>query len=111
MKANAGLQPQPVFTPMTVQPKLLNPVAVEAAIDAVYPALLRDAGIGGRTKIWFFIDENGMATKWVVNTPSGYPAFDAAAMKVAPILRFTPAYNRDRKVPVWVAFDVVFAID
>ncbi|MEO5510499.1 MAG: energy transducer TonB [Longimicrobiales bacterium] len=100
----------PVFTPMTVQPKLLNGPEVERQIAKVYPPLLRDAGIGGRTKVWFFIDETGKAVKWQVNTPSGYDALDAAALKVAPILRFTPAQNQDKKVPVWVAIDIVFKV-
>jgi TonB family protein len=99
---------QPVFTPMTLQPKLLNAAEIEAVIEKVYPPLLKDAGIGGRTKVWFYIDETGRATKWQVNTPSGYDALDAAAMKVAPLLRFTPAQNQDRKVPVWVSIDIVF---
>jgi protein TonB len=100
----------PVFTPMTVQPKLLNGPEVEKQIAKVYPPLLRDAGIGGRTKVWFFIDENGKAVKWQVNTPSGYDALDAAALKVAPVLRFTPAQNQDKKVPVWVSIDIVFKV-
>jgi periplasmic protein TonB len=100
----------PVFTPMTVQPKLLNGPEVERQIAKVYPPLLRDAGIGGKTKVWFFIDETGRAVKWQVNTPSGYDALDAAALKVAPVLRFTPAQNQDKKVPVWVSIDIVFKV-
>jgi TonB family protein len=46
-----------------------------------------------------------------VNTPSGYDALDAAALKVAPVLRFTPAMNQDKKVPVWVAIDIVFKVN
>jgi periplasmic protein TonB len=101
----------PVFTPMTVIPKLLNQSEVEKAVTRFYPPLLRDAGIGGKTKVWFFIDESGKAVKWQVNTSSGYDALDAAALKVAPVLRFTPAMNQDKKVPVWVAIDIVFKVN
>ena len=98
----------PVFTPMTLMPRLLNQAEIEASVARVYPPLLRDGGIGGNTKVWFFIDETGRVVKWQINKSSGYEALDMAALKVAPILRFAPAQNRDVKVPVWVAIDIVF---
>lgn len=100
----------PFVTPMTVVPKLLNKDEVEKAVTRFYPPLLRDAGIGGKTKVWFFIDENGRSVKQQIKTQSGYEALDEAALKVAPVLRFTPAENMGKKVPVWVSIDIVFKV-
>ena len=35
---------------------------------------------------------------------------DEAALKVANLYRFSPAINRDTKVPVWVSFPVTFQV-
>lgn len=98
----------PTFTPMTVRPELKNSSAVQAALVRNYPPLLRDAGIGGQATVWFFIDENGRVIKTQLSKPSGYTALDEAALDVAKIMQFSPAYNRDKKVPVWVEIPVVF---
>jgi TonB family protein len=95
---------------MDVPPKLLNRDQVGAAIARNYPTMLRDAGIVGTTKVWFYIDQSGHSIQHVVKTSSGYAALDSAALRVAPIMRFTPAQMQDKVVPVWVAIDVVFTI-
>ena len=100
----------PTFTPMTVAPQMKNGREVARALEKFYPPLLRDAGIGGTVNVWFFIDENGRVQKTQINTTSGYDAFDQAALKVADIMEFSPAYNRDQKVPVWVALDITFEV-
>ncbi len=100
----------PTFTPMTVRPNLKNSSEVQQALMRYYPPLLRDAGIGGTVNMWFFIDENGRVQKTQINKTSGYDAFDEAAKKVADLMVFTPAYNRDKKVPVWVALDITFEV-
>lgn len=99
----------PVFTPMTEAPRLMNKAEVERALERNYPGLLRDAGIGGVVKVWFKIDEDGRVLETVIMEPSGYPALDDAALKVAGIMEFSPAYNRDRKVQVWVEIPVRFS--
>ena len=80
------------------------------ALEKYYPPLLRDAGIGGTVNVWFFIDTEGRVVNTQINESSGYDAFDQAALKVADLMEFTPAYNRDKKVPVWVALDVTFEV-
>ena len=104
------LSAAPTFTPMTVRPQLRNNREVARALERYYPPLLRDAGIGGTVNVWFFIDENGRVVNTQINESSGYDAFDQAALKVADMMEFTPAYNRDKKVPVWVALDVTFEV-
>ena len=100
----------PTFTPMTVRPQLKNNREVQQALMRYYPPLLRDAGIGGTVNMWFFIDENGRVQKTQINRTSNYDAFDQAAERVANLMEFTPAYNRDKKVPVWVALDITFEV-
>jgi protein TonB len=99
----------PTFTPYTVKPELRNTSAVASALQRNYPALLRDAGIGGTTIMWFFIDEAGKVIKTQIFKTSGYDALDEAADKVANIMQFTPALNRDKKVQVWVQIPITFS--
>ena len=37
-----------------------------------------------------------------------FKALDDAAIKVADIIEFTPALNRDKKVPVWISLPITF---
>ena len=106
----AELSSQPAFTPYTVNPDLINRDEVLAALNREYPPLLRDAGIGGTTNVWFFINEEGVVRNQVVQTSSGHQALDEAALRVAPILKFTPALNRDQAVPVWVSLPITFTM-
>ena len=98
----------PVFTPYTVKPDYTNANEVRRALEREYPPLLRDAGIGGTTIVWFFIDEQGVVQNQVVQNSSGHQALDDAALRVAPVFKFTPALNRDKAVPVWVQLPITF---
>jgi TonB family protein len=44
----------------------------------------------------------------LVNESSGHKALDDAALKVAEIIEFTPALNRDKRVPVWISLPITF---
>lgn len=100
----------PTFTPMTVRPEILNSAEVQRALEREYPSLLRDAGIGGRAVVWFFIDENGRVLDTRIDQSSGHAQLDDAALKVADIMRFSPAMNRDQRVQVWVQFPITFQV-
>ena len=100
--------PLPTFTPFTVAPTLKNAADVSKALRDVYPPLLRNSGIGGFVKVWFYIDEQGLVIHRIVKQSSGYPALDEAALKVAETMQFTPALNRDQPVKVWVDMPIVF---
>ena len=99
----------PTFTPYTVAPRLKNREEVAKALERYYPGMLREAGVGGKVLVWFFIDENGKVKKHQVKESSGHDALDQAALKVAGIMQFSPALNRDQHVPVWVALPVSFS--
>ncbi|MDT8341508.1 MAG: energy transducer TonB [Longimicrobiales bacterium] len=100
----------PTFTPYTVAPGMTNGPEVIRALEREYPPLLRDAGIGGTANIWFFIDEDGRVQDTRIQQSSGHAQLDEAALKVAGIMRFSPALNRDKKVPVWVTFPITFQV-
>jgi protein TonB len=93
-----------------VAPWLKNGPAVARTLAREYPAPLRDAGIGGQVLLWLLIDQTGTVDRALVKTSSGFEALDAAAMRVAVTMEFTPALNRDRRIPVWVAIPVDFTV-
>ncbi|MGB5304192.1 MAG: energy transducer TonB [Gemmatimonadota bacterium] len=102
----------PTDTPTWIQreqdPRLLNLDEVRGAMERLYPALLRDAGIGGVVVLWIFVGEDGRAQRTQVYRSSGYPAFDDTARRVASSMRFAPALNRDQTVGVWIQIPVEF---
>ena len=100
----------PVFTPMTVKPEIKNRSEVIRAMTRAYPPILRDAGIGGRTLVWFFISEEGQVLDKRIATSSGHEQLDNAALEVAGIYEFTPALNRDKVVKVWVQIPITFEV-
>lgn len=106
--AAGSLADGPVFTPYTVAPDVANRTEVVEALEASYPPLLRDAGIGGTANVWLFIDKDGTVGEVRIQQSSGHGALDEAALAVARTMRFTPAKNKDDPVPVWVAFPVTF---
>ena len=101
---------QPTFTPYTVAPDILNRAEVVQAMKREYPPLLRDAGIGGNVIVYFFIDAEGIVEQRQIFESSGHQALDDAALAVAGVYRFSPALNRDKRVPVWVQFGITFQI-
>jgi protein TonB len=99
----------PAFTPYEVRPELKNRAEFQRALQRSYPPTLRDAGIGGTVVLWVKIDEAGEVTDTRVITSSGYEALDALAQKLMrETARFSPALNRDQRVPVWIQLPVTF---
>ena len=103
-----GMAAEPTFTPMTQAPRLRHPREVASRLQELYPPVLRDAGVGGTTNVWFYIDETGSVAETRVNQSSGYEALDQAALAVAREMEFEPALNKEERVPVWVALDLKF---
>ncbi len=100
----------PVFTPMTVRPEIRNRAEIQQALMTQYPAMLRNAGIGGTVEVWFFISEEGRVLDRRVFRSSGYVQLDEAALRVADVFRFTPALNREKIVQVWIRFPIEFQV-
>lgn len=106
----ADLARAPVFTPYTVAPSLRNREEVAAILVKEYPPLLRDSGIGGISVVWFFIDEKGTVIDTRLFRSSGHVPLDEAALRVATTMRFSPAMNREVRVPVWVQIPITFTV-
>ncbi len=100
----------PSFTPYDVAPTVMNAREVQRALEREYPALLKDAGIGGVVRVHFYIDESGIVQNKLVDQSSGHPQLDEAALAVAEIMRFSPAQNRDKNVAVWVSLPITFQV-
>ncbi len=100
----------PVFTPMTVRPEIKNRDEIIREMVRAYPPILRDAGIGGQTLVWFFISEQGRVLDKRVARTSGHEQLDDAALEVAAVYEFTPALNRDKMVKVWVQIPITFEV-
>jgi protein TonB len=99
---------QPTFTPYEVAPEIRNRGEIQQALTREYPATLRDAGIGGRVLLHFFIDEKGVLDNVIVAESSGFEALDEAAMRVARVFEFTPALNQGEQVAVWIQVPITF---
>lgn len=110
VEQGTDLSAAPTFTPFTVAPSIQNRDDLVRAMERAYPPLLRDAGIGGTVRVFFFIDEEGAVQDFRIDQSSGHEALDQAALSVAQVYRFTPALNRDKRVPVWVSFPITFQV-
>ena len=108
---STDLSAAPVFTPMTVRPEIRNRNEVQEALMRLYPPTLRDAGIGGRVVVWFFISEEGRVLDRRVSESSGRTQLDEAALEVADVFRFSPALNREQIVQVWIQLPITFQVE
>lgn len=98
----------PHFTPVEVAPEVRNRDEFRRLLQAAYPAMLRDARIGGEVRLHFFINAEGVVETALVAVSSGQSQLDEAALQVAPRIEFTPALNRGERVPVWVEISILF---
>jgi len=102
------LSETPYFTPMEVAPDIRNRDAFRRILQSAYPAMLRDARIGGEVRLHFFINAEGVVENARVAVSSGQSQLDEAALRVAPQIEFTPALNRGERVAVWVEIPIMF---
>lgn len=100
----------PSFTPHTVEPELRNRSAVQRALSDNYPRVLRERNIGGTVHLWVLIDTAGRVMRTEVQATSGNDILDRAASRVANVMQFTPAMNRDHKVSVWLRVPIHFKV-
>lgn len=104
----AVLGDRPVFTPYTVAPSLKDPQKAARIVESHYPNILRQAGVTGTVLVWAFITVDGLVENTEINTSSGNHILDEAAAAAVSEFVFSPALNRDEKVPVWVALPITF---
>ena len=86
------------------------PRLISADLPFRYPVALYARKVQGNVMLRLYIDENGAATpdSTHVESSSGYPALDSAALKGARELRFVPAKLRGEPLPLEVMFPVYF---
>ena len=77
----------------------------------VYPVELWDRGVEGEALLLVHVTELGDVDSVSVETSSGQPAFDSAAVQGARGLRFSPARLGDRRIPAWTRVPVRFRTD
>lgn len=99
---------EPSFVSYTRAPQVINVKEVVQAMRDAYPALLRDAGIGGTVRVYFYIDTDGRVLDTRIDTSSGLEPLDRAALAAASTFRFGPAMNGDEPVAVWVSLPITF---
>ncbi len=107
-EVETDISQQYVYTPTEVRPSLRNSAEVDRLLQRAYPAILKDAGIGGSPTINFYVDEKGNVANSYLRETSGHKSLDDAALSVAHLFKFSPAMNRDKPVPVWVYLSVTF---
>jgi TonB family protein len=76
------------------RPQLSNTRAVVEALSEYYPDALRGTGINGTATVAMLLDSAGVPHEISVVAPSGEPLLDAAAVRVAEVMRFRPAEVR-----------------
>jgi TonB family protein len=99
---------EPVFTPFTQAPELMNRGEVRAFLQTRYPASLSARGQGGRAILWLLIDPAGGIRKGVLFRSSGNSRLDDAALEAIDRMEFRPAVNNGKRVPVWVQLPISF---
>ncbi|MEE2749958.1 MAG: TonB family protein [Myxococcota bacterium] len=90
--------------PLTRLPELLE------FVQAPYPQTALEAGTEGVVGLLIQIDASGAVTQAEV-IRSLTPELDAAALEVAPQLRFSPAEDENGPTPVMIEFDYGFVLD
>lgn len=90
-------------------PRLLNRDEVLANLRRFYPESERRAGREGTVVVALHIGVNGTVDPVDVVTSAG-PAFDAAARKVAVLMRFSPAVGRGGPVAVKLPQNIIFRL-
>lgn len=75
-----------------------------------YPRILKLVGVEGRTILGLLINKKGFVTKITIIKESEYQAFDDEAIRIASLIKFSPAIQRDRPVKVWLAMPFTFKL-
>ncbi len=107
----ARLGDRPVLTPYTVAPRLRDTRRAQRIVQDKYPRIMEQAGIGGTTLVWAFIDARGVVKNAVISETSGYGELDRAALAAMMEFEFVAALHYDQHVPVWIEMPITFEIE
>jgi TonB family protein len=99
---------EPAVMPFDVAPQVRNANQVRQALAREYPIGLRDAGIGGRVEMSFYVNAQGVVEQFQVKQSSGNASLDRAALRVAQVFQFTPALLAAKPVAAWISLGITF---
>ncbi|MGW8266426.1 MAG: energy transducer TonB [Longimicrobiales bacterium] len=85
-----------------------EPTPLYGEVPIEYPLDLWDADVEGVTLLRVRVTEMGVVDSVEVLEGSGYPAFDAAAVRGAFELRYNPARKNGERTTVWAKVPVHF---
>jgi TonB family protein len=85
-----------------------DPVPLYGEVPIEYPLELWDADVEGQTTLRVRVTEMGVVDSVEVFESSGFLAFDSAAVRGAPQLRYSPATRNGRRISVWAKVPVHF---
>ncbi|HEX8245404.1 MAG TPA: energy transducer TonB [Longimicrobium sp.] len=92
---------------VSVLPHLANEREAQRMLQRVYPPLLRDAGVTGRTTVVLVIDSNGNVEPGSVRVQeTTHPGFEEAAVRAVEKFHFTPAEFQGHPVSVLIALPI-----
>jgi protein TonB len=92
-------------------PQLLNTREAQRMLERVYPGMLRDAGVTGRTTVQLVIDRNGAVQPGSVTVQeTTHEAFRDAAVRAAERFRFRPARVNREPVAVRISIPIEWSI-
>jgi periplasmic protein TonB len=78
--------------------------------NLIYPEMARRAGIEGTVVILAAIDIKGIIKETKVFKTLGNNGCDNAAIKAIRSVKWEPAYQRDKPVPVWISIPIQFKL-
>jgi len=95
-----------VFIPYEQPPQLVK------RVQPVYPEMARQAAVGGKVLVQFYVDKKGdvKKVKVIKAEPKGL-GFEEAATEAVMQWKFTPALQREYPVGVWVAQTITFTVE
>lgn len=96
------LESGPRITAYTRAPSLRNENEIQQFISRRFPEALRRQGGDARGIVWLLIDTRGQVLKTVLRDTSGRADVDSVVVAAGQIMRFRPAEQAGRPVPVWV---------
>ncbi|HEU5207980.1 MAG TPA: TonB family protein [Longimicrobiales bacterium] len=102
--AASAQQPDSATTP----PRLRNASKLIDELTENYPLPLRNAAIGGETRVRFRVDEEGKVDSAWVAFSSGLISLDRAALATARRAEFEPGRSGDAAVPMWTELPFTF---
>lgn len=93
---------------LTEKPELANRRETARALEELYPATLRDRGLGGVVVLDLVLDAAGRVEEARVEKSSGYVDLDRAGRDAALRMRFTPGRIGDTPVRARMTLPLTF---